>query len=546
MPATLPSPSSTTAGSRGAPPRSGMEYPFGIEIRNRTGHHCEAVMIRAAIAVLTDGDEDGYSGFKLDPPDDHFEHPKLSGEKFATEISKLIERIEHGPIGERLVKLFARMPTLPDPKGDYGPAVDLKDPVNARHFFGSDGDNDHVIRLLIAPAWGWSPVTLGGMLDRHPRDTTDQFKAARDGRGAASLILMDPRLFSFSDERIGPPELILAHEMIHAVHALAGALIPRTAELDFRENDAYAAKRRQAKESAEAQAREELGLTGEEIGTLKRKTPQKWAKYKNLRAKYTRKNEERHINPFPALISDPGDPERATLTMGGVEMEEHETLGNPVTLAWIRESRFDEQGNLVLLPHPELKASIDLARAAMRSPRDYGSHLTPQDLHDCYTARQKINGITEVAIAQDMKFVGRPTYDPVKRDCAQMAWSPIVRDEIPDDWKRQPTKVAAIQTLRATFTAHPGKDAAKFVEKIDAHLACHRAAPMPTGGGSTAGAYQLLLCTEYRTPATDRSVPFSDALMTPDLVQEAHELIKRVGPHNKPPKAASPSAPTYV
>ncbi|MFJ3638095.1 hypothetical protein [Streptomyces sp. NPDC090112] len=184
-----------------------------------SGGTFDAIMIRPGIAVSSNPVwaamldsrpiEDGDLGenFKLLPPDE-----------FTEEIDKILGLLEARNLGRTLVNYFGSAYPIPDRDGGYG-ATGLTHPINARLLVGEDGDgNSHPINVLILQS-------ARGYIGCRPTS----WRGARDGTGASSVISFTPRAFVLFDELVLLPEIILAHEMIHALHNGMGANDPRAA-----------------------------------------------------------------------------------------------------------------------------------------------------------------------------------------------------------------------------------------------------------------------------------------------------------------------------
>ncbi|WP_411130415.1 hypothetical protein [Streptomyces sp. x-19] len=155
---------------------------------------------------------------------------------FYQEVDDLLRVIERGGLGDfapgqNLVNFFGACDPIPDGYNfrgntwDYGrnePGLGING-RKLRSFYTQRGDDSPAnINCLIfqrcdGEAWSYHS-------DWEEWDTEEGEKSGvRIGHGAYSIVSMHPRAVYAIDDTLLPPELILAHELIHAAHHVAGS-----------------------------------------------------------------------------------------------------------------------------------------------------------------------------------------------------------------------------------------------------------------------------------------------------------------------------------
>ncbi|WP_370424200.1 hypothetical protein AB8O64_36175 (plasmid) [Streptomyces sp. QH1-20] len=529
-----------------------LEYPADAEITCPKANgeppvKLDVTFVRPGIAVLNQYVESLYQYFAPAFLSLEAGHPRLSEDDFLDEMTRLIKRLEAKPVGRRLIKSFGDMLAFPDARdGTFGEPD--PDGFNGRQCVALlDRERVEVpVRVLIAPSRGFSAVCIAGMR-LEPLAVHTIY--SMNGWGVSSLVLSDPRYFLLVDDRILPPELLLAHELIHAAHNLAGAYswIPPDPREQAAKNRGDLDMQAAVRSLASTEAAALMGIDLRDLAKLRDREEDRYERFKALRDQTLR--QMLTCMAFPVPVTEPGAPEAGYVVTGGISMEEHETHGNPATLEWFRRvgevepgvkrfmkrGRFQEQSVAI--------AQVFLDQTISHGEAPYPGWPTVEDIERCIVGRAALNGITEVAIAKEMGFSTRISYAPITR-CSTTVYSPAPRREVSSAWKKATTPADRLNALKANFD---GGDpvSKKAVKKIEQHLTCFER------GGDGDNVYARQLCTDFTAdgaliPAEDQAVPFTKRLLPPGLQELAERQLREVGPQNNPAEFAAPSAPSYV
>lgn len=394
--------------------------PSPVEIAWFDGKPLPVTVVRPGIAVCPD--PDAFDPALFDPEAESTnpqpEH-ELDAEDYVREIDFLLRRIESAESGRRLIEFLGHAQPLPDPDGSYGGPDDWESGVSKRALFRHRGSRKDGrtpkrpdlagINVIVAQATDGAPVqwslasSLPGPL--------------YDGRGAFSIVQIHPRVLMLSDDVATAPEIVLAHELIHAAHALAGTL-------DDTGHDAAERDRIQQAAIAEAER-----LFREKYGTsyaVSRKNPDsvkvrgtgKSETHQEREAFYKATKRElslRYSHPLPVAETD-----RGLVVLRGVNWEEIRTHGSDVALEWINGVVQQHNGRRISLSQAEVRservAFDHHARAVVRaSRRDDDSLAALRSAAVTWQQRKQVRGVTEVTIARDLGFRHRIAYTPLTR-----------------------------------------------------------------------------------------------------------------------------------
>ncbi|MBW4716412.1 hypothetical protein [Saccharothrix obliqua] len=150
------------------------------------------------------------------------ERPALTPAEYVDEVEHLVRRLENTDAGRRLIGFFASGYPLPERRskslpGDYGPD-DAKFGVNPRRWKA----------VTAAKPQREVPVNVVILQDETFEDHCHVLPGgapdAETGLGAAPTVVFGPRNGVLIDRVALAPELVLGHELVHAVHVLSGSL----------------------------------------------------------------------------------------------------------------------------------------------------------------------------------------------------------------------------------------------------------------------------------------------------------------------------------
>ncbi|MGM9470238.1 M91 family zinc metallopeptidase [Streptomyces murinus] len=186
-------------------PQKGATVKISIENKKPF----DAISLGGGIAVSTATDSQIANGEQVDVK---------ASDEFISEIDDYITRICHSESGKKLVGFFESRPIprrLPRRLGDFN---NFSEEVGSE-WLHAKVNNDLVgINLVIYKRNG-----------KHQSNVSSPTSLVRamNGSGSPSLIRYDPQFTFIQDRVIVAPELILAHEMIHSAHSLAGCFASR-------------------------------------------------------------------------------------------------------------------------------------------------------------------------------------------------------------------------------------------------------------------------------------------------------------------------------
>ncbi|UUN30890.1 M91 family zinc metallopeptidase [Streptomyces sp. FIT100] len=142
-----------------------------------------------------------------------------SSDEFISEVADYTDRIRRCASGEKLVDFFAKNYPIPRRHPNrLGTFKDFSEEVGSEWLHAKVGSEPVGVNLVIYRRRGKYQNICAAPLS---------YIRAMDGSGSPSLIRYDPRFTFMQDRSIVAPELILAHEMIHAAHSLAGCYVSR-------------------------------------------------------------------------------------------------------------------------------------------------------------------------------------------------------------------------------------------------------------------------------------------------------------------------------
>ncbi|MHA7961669.1 M91 family zinc metallopeptidase [Streptomyces sp. L500] len=395
------------------PVRAAAESP--IEIAWLDGKPLPLTVIRPGIAVCPDPDV-------LDIRDDT-SNPEpgleLDAEDYAGEIDFLLRRIESSEAGRRLVEFLGHARPLPDPDGTYGGPEDWDAGISTRVLCRHDGSRKSGrtpkqrdlagINVIITQATDGKPAQWS---------LNSRLKGPLyNGRGVYSVVSFHPRLLLLSDDVATAPEVTLAHELIHAAHALAGTMDDTGHDADER-----ARVRQAALAETERLFRERYG-TGSAV-SLKDPGP---VNVRDTGKPETRREREtfykatlselslRYLNPLPVAETEQG-----LVVLRGMNWEEIRTHGSDVALEWIDGLVERHKGRRISPSPAEVRAERVAfehhARAVVRAGRRDADGLAAlRDAAATWQQRTRVRGVTEVAIARDLGFRHRIAYVALTR-----------------------------------------------------------------------------------------------------------------------------------
>lgn len=395
------------------PVRAAAESP--IEIAWLGGKPLSLTVIRPGIAVCPDPDT-------LDIRDDTSNPDpglELDEEDYVKEIDYLLQRIESSETGRRLVEFLGHARPLPDPDGTYGGPEDWDTGISTRVLCRHGGSRKSGttpkqrdlagINVIITQATDGKPVQWS---------LNSRLKGPLyNGRGVYSIVSFHPRVLLLTDDVATAPEVTLAHELIHAAHALSGTMD------DTGHDDEERARVRQAAlAETERLFREKYG-TGYAVsmkdprpvdvpGTGKSETRQeREAFYKATLTELSL----RYLYPLPVAETEQG-----LVVLRGTNWEEIRTHGSDVALEWIDGVVERHKGRRVSPSPAEVRAervAFDHhARAVLRAGRrDADALAALRDAAATWQQRTRVRGVTEVAIARDLGFRHRIAYVALTR-----------------------------------------------------------------------------------------------------------------------------------
>ncbi|WP_433261534.1 hypothetical protein ACQPZF_27085 [Actinosynnema sp. CS-041913] len=190
-----------------------IDWDHGIKL--------SAVEIRPGVAVSGDTQVTGRRlremGWGYAP-----ERPALGLAEYVDEVEHLVRRLETTDAGRRLIGFFASGFPLPRRRStslawDYGPD-DSKFGINPRRW------------KAVTAAAPQREVSINVVIlqdetfEDHCHVLPDGSVSAHAGLGAAPTVVFGPRNGVLVDRLAIAPELILGHELVHAVHMLSGSL----------------------------------------------------------------------------------------------------------------------------------------------------------------------------------------------------------------------------------------------------------------------------------------------------------------------------------
>ncbi|MBB5118971.1 hypothetical protein AF335_07450 [Streptomyces eurocidicus] len=386
-----------------------------VEIAWLGGKPLPVTVVRPGIAVCSDPDV-------LDVRD-ATSHPEpdleLDDEDYVAEIDFLLRRIESSEAGKRLVEFLGNAQPLPDPDGTYGGPEDwdagISTRVLCRH--GKSRKSGRTpkqrdlagINVIITQATDGSPAQWS---------LNSRLKGPLyNGRGVYSIVSFHPRVLLLSDDVATAPEVTLAHELIHAAHALAGTMDDTGHDADER-----ARVRQAALAETERLFRERYG-TGYEVsmadpnpvdvrGTGKSETHQEREMFH--RATLSELS-LRYLYPLPVAETEQG-----LVVLRGVNWEEIRTHGSDVALEWIDGVVERHKGRRTSPSPAEVRAERVAfehhARAVVRAGRRDADGLAAlRGAAATWQQRTRVRGVTEVAIARDLGFRHRIAYVALTR-----------------------------------------------------------------------------------------------------------------------------------
>ncbi|MEV4923812.1 M91 family zinc metallopeptidase [Streptomyces roseoverticillatus] len=398
-----------------APVQAASESP--IEIAWLGGKPLPLTVIRPGIAVCPDPDVlDIRDGTSTSNPEPGLE---LDEEDYVGEIDFLLRRIESSEAGKRLVEFLGHARPLPDPDGNYGGPEDWDGGISTRVLcrHGGSGKSGRTpkqrdlagINVIITQATDGKPVQWS--LNSRPEGPV------YNGRGVYSVVSFHPRVLLLTDDVATAPEVILAHELIHAAHALAGTM-------DDAGHDAGERTRVQQAASAETERlfRERYGtgyaVSMEDPGPVNARDTGKPETRRERETFYRATLSElslRYLYPLPVAETEQG-----LVVLRGVNWEEIRTHGSDVALEWIDGVVERHKGRRVSPSPAEARAervAFDHhARAVVRAGRRDADGLAAlRDAAATWQQRTRVRGVTEVAIARDLGFRHRVAYVALTR-----------------------------------------------------------------------------------------------------------------------------------
>lgn len=446
------------------------------------GEPLRLTMLRPGIAVCSD------PAVLADVLDDSNPRPELAlpDRQYVKEIDFLLQRIESSEAGKRLIEFLGHAQPLPDPDGSYGGPEDWGAGMNRRVLChhrdsGTDGDG-HGHRITQRDLAGVNVVIMQGT-DGEPCQwwvDSDGARTPFDGRGAFSGVAFHPRLTLLFDDVAMAPEIVLAHELIHCAHALAGTMD------DVGHDEGEQLKIRNAAQ-AEGQR-----LFHEKYGTsvqLSMKNPGT-VKVRETGKPETRQEREdffnatcdelllRYSHPLPVAETD-----RGLVVLRGVNWEEIRTHGSDVAMEWIDGVVRLHKGRRVS-PSPAETRSERLAfeyggRTVVRAGRRDEDELAKRNALATWHQRKRVRGVTEVAISRDLGFRHRIAYAALTRS-ERVIHLAVPRARIPHRvftgaesfvYKRDLTSLDALTKALRTIDSAAATEVREYTKRLgDAHL----------------------------------------------------------------------------
>ncbi|WP_162889903.1 M91 family zinc metallopeptidase [Streptomyces olivoreticuli] len=442
--------------------------------------------------------------------------------QFLEEINDLLGRIEQSRSGRSLLEFFGQARPIPDDDGGFGPPHPMHG-MNTRSPDARDSRGRSVpTNVLIVQS-------TTGKAGQHSWDED----ARSDGRGAFSMVIVDPRKFTLFDDVALPPELTLAHELIHAAHALSGTLEEEAGKQrlgDMKalpgEEDDYATHALTVKDpktpigivkrlaKGTEQDREKFLRNAKVTPEMRKKLENAIAQYESHRA-YFRKQAWKQEQPVPVAESPDGSIE----LLYGITYEEYRTHGNQVALAWI-DGAEKKNGKIVLKPSRRELASdeVALGNVAAAARRAAGRHAAEIDAavslaYAIKDARLRIRGITEVRIASELNLRTRVAYDTLT-GWLRLVFATVPRSAVPDQALHAHHLAQLAEGLKEAGDATTAAEIERYIADLQN--------PAPVGPGVV----RQVLCTSHEE-SMGHCVP-QEALPAA-LLNEARGTLQDVG-----------------
>ncbi|MFK0297445.1 hypothetical protein ACIQU6_44275 [Streptomyces sp. NPDC090442] len=389
-----------------------LVWDVGVEV--------PAKEIRPGIAAIEDpGVIDDRLTLRGTPYGGREEIPPLKGGAFYAEMDELLRILEGCNNGSSLLHLLAKLRPLPDDngtlEGHYGDAKELG--INPRKLTAyqvkPDGKPDRT-----------APVEINVVIGQEHGELASCHSQAKDyasnGYGTYATVAFHPRTALLIDRNIIPPELVLAHELIHAAHILSGCMEANPDDtahgvgwkdpadlakmwFDSRFNREYSTIRRwRHPDNKEAWDR----LPQAEQSEINRLID---IEYANLIGIAT-------IILQGRIFAKSGS---SLIFQGPTRLEEAVTVGNDVIVAWLQGVRISVQPK-VFHPAPGQQKADEIAWANYgRVQRYLPSNPTPeQGMTDEIAGgipewRIKMRNLTEQNLAADLHIIPRISYSPM-------------------------------------------------------------------------------------------------------------------------------------
>ncbi len=385
-----------------------------------------------------------------------------NGDGYEIELDDLFRHIESTKSGKKLVEFFNQCRPFADPGttigGTYGPA-DPKHKINPRklnaYLIGRDGKPDM-----------GKPVNIGVVIIQYSSPSNAahylHLASATNGRGAFGTVEIYTRSLVLQDREAIPPELSLAHELIHAAHFIAGAeqevgissfsgLNPE--EIARRMFDLHFGRSFGAAEKwLHPSSAPIFDALPDEVRDLILYDLENFDKFRDLAIHMT-------SGRFPSNLSSTGDMYFQQLA----EYEETVTVGNEVCNIWLNGKRKRLTNEWRTAPASSFVKSNRVAAQHIahieKFKRDPLYNAVKERAVRAAEQRLLLPSLTETRISKEMRIRPRASYNPIlsHKEKDRSEWMikivpfPYPRRDIPDDYFRESDPISALVRMGGNF-----------------------------------------------------------------------------------------------
>ncbi|GGX56250.1 hypothetical protein [Streptomyces noursei] len=360
--------------------------------------------------------------------------PTLDVDTFYRELEILLGRLERCEKGKKLINFFGLVKTIPDPDGTYdkkGPDDIWKTGINPRKLDAvyDDGKSASINVVILQSPDNRACAYTVSAVKREASSGGEYNRYSYRGYGAWGTVNISTSYVLLIDDCAMPPELLLAHELIHVAHFVSG-----NQSWDFFTGD----ERKRLSKEVERLAREEFVTKYSQpySSVTKWLSKQCRKEFNNLpeamRKKIQKVDEvfkadlegyKRKLLPLPIEISAIGK-----LKAGGqLNLEEVLTHGNKVCLEWM-----NGVSGKSFTPSTQDQIADGVAKRYEEVRRVRGTLKDLAQVSLTRTLRRVVREVTEVGIAEQLSIKTRIAYIPTtSRKQCEINFG-ISRGDIPD------------------------------------------------------------------------------------------------------------------